>query len=183
MKRHLFLTGAMGIGKSTAILDAAGNKLPRFGGFLTKRTRDAAGRVLSFSLTSPDGKLGETFLDFSSGKPEIRMQVFETLGVRLLDGEILLLDEIGGIELTCPVFAQALERVLQSDRPILGVMKGTAPANALTQALGLAEEYTLAADRLRRQLSQSEDTLLYECDLFDEKARLLAKQWVEEYCL
>ena len=63
-----------------------------------------------------------------------RMQVFETLGVRLLDGEILLLDEIGGIELTNPVFAQAL---------------------------GLSEEYILAADRLRRQLSQSEDTLLY----------------------
>lgn len=182
MKRHLFLTGAMGIGKSTAILDAAGDKLPRFGGFLTKRTRDAAGRVLSFSLASPDGKLEETFLDFSSGKPEIRMQAFETLGMRLLDGPILLLDEIGGVELTCPDFAQALERVLRSETPILGVMKGAAPAGALTKALGLAEEYTLAAERLRRWLDQSEDTLLYECELFDEKARLLVEQWVEEYC-
>lgn len=183
MKRHLFLTGAMGIGKSTAILEATHDKLPRFGGFLTKRTRDSQGHALSFSLTSPDGKFEETFLDFTSGKPEIRMQVFETLGVRLLDGEILLLDEIGGIELTSPVFAQALERVLESSTPILGVMKGAAPAGALTQALGLSEEYTLAADRLRRQLSQSEDTLLYECDPFDENAPLLAKQWVEEYCL
>ena len=73
--------------------------------------------------------------------------------------------------------------MLESGTPILGVMKGAAPAGALPQALGLSEEYILAADRLRRQLSQSEDTLLYECDPFDENASLLAKQWVEEYCL
>ena len=75
--------------------------------------------------------------------------------------------------LTSPVFAQALERVLESGTPILGVMKGAAPAGALPQALGLSEEYILAADRLRRQLSQSEDTLLY-C-LGDQGVNVLAE--------
>ncbi len=182
MKKRLFLTGDMGIGKSTAIADAIGDKLPRFGGFLTRRTRDEAGHALAFHLESPDGTMSETFLDFSSGLPEIRMQVFETLGISLLEGEILVLDEIGGIELTNPSFRRALTAVLKSETPILGVLKGPSPANALTRALGLAESYAREAETLRNWLSQDENTLVYECKKQEEHARYLARQWVKEYC-
>ncbi len=182
MKRRLFLTGDMGIGKSTAIARAIGEKLPQFGGFLTKRIRVEAGHARSFSLVSPDGSREETFLDFASGEPRLNLQIFDTLGVSLLKGDILVLDEIGGIELTCPSFMEALEGVLQRDVPILGVMKGPGPANALTKALGLEAEYTLAAGRLRQRLSEDENTLLYACMEFDENALHLAEQWVKEYC-
>lgn len=178
MKRRLFLTGPMGCGKSTAIAKALGDKIHRCGGFLTRRHREKA---LSFTLESPDGLDCETFLDFPAGKPRLNMDVFDRLGVSLLRGNILVLDEIGGVELLCPEFAAALDHLLQTDIPILGVMKGPGPAGALIETLGLSDEYLRAADRLRSRLSHDKDTLLYECGQFDENALRLAEQWAEEY--
>lgn len=178
MKRRLFLTGPMGCGKSTAIRAALGDAIVHCGGFLTRRCREPA---LHFTLETPDGSRKETFLDFSTGRPEPDLLVFSGLGVHALQGTVLILDEIGGIELLNPDFTAALETVLRRDIPILGVMKGDGPGGALIQALGLTEQYRLAASRLREFLRSDVDTLLYECTQFDETARLLAGQWAEEY--
>lgn len=176
MKRHLFLTGSIGCGKSTAITVALGEKITQCGGFLTRRYRDP---YLHFTLESPDGNVKSTFLDFASGKPEAELAVFSESYLR---GEILVLDEIGGIELLNPEFAAALETVLSSGIPILGVIKGEEPAGALIDRLGLTEEYHWAAGRLRQQLRNDPNTLVYECTQYDENALRLARQWVEEYC-
>ena len=96
-------------------------------------------------------------------------------------GSILLLDEIGGIELLNPAFVAALDALLQSDIPILGVLKGEGPAGALIEALGLTEEYEQAASALRQRLSQDGDTLVYHCGQFDERALSLARLWVDTY--
>ena len=174
MKRHLFLTGPIGCGKSTAIAAALGDKATQCGGFLTRRYREPH---LHFTLESPDGNVKKTFLDFASGKPEVDLAVFSESYLR---GEILILDEIGGIELLNPKFSAALETVLCSDIPILGVIKGEGPAGALIEKLGLTEEYHLAAGKLRQQLRNDPNTLVYECTQYDENALLLARQWVEE---
>lgn len=118
--RRLFLTGPMGCGKSTAIEEALGHRLPRCGGFRTRRGALREGRPVNFLLESPDGSAREVFLDFSSGKPRVHLEVFAGLGVRLLRGEVLVLDEIGGVELLCPEFVTALEAALESGVPILG---------------------------------------------------------------
>lgn len=178
MKRRLFLTGPIGCGKSTAILSAIGDTLPAFGGFLTRRNREEG---LSFTLESPDGSKKETFLDFPSGQPRLNTAVFDGLGRELLTGDFLLLDEIGGVELLCPKFMAALEAVLKSDIPILGVIKGEGPASALIRHLELAEAYETAAHALRTYLREDENTLLYECKQYDEYAQLLAENWVKEY--
>ena len=175
MKRRLFLTGPMGCGKSTAIREALGTRITHCSGFLTCRYREPH---LHFALESPDGRIKETFLDFATGKPEVNLSVFSEA---YLQGNVLVLDEIGGIELLNPDFTAALEAVLKSDIPILGVVKGAGPAGALIETLGLTEEYARAAVRLRQQLRGDPDTLLYECGQFDEKARHLAEQWVKEY--
>lgn len=178
MKRRLFLTGPMGCGKSTVIANALGEKITQCGGFLTRRHREP---YLHFTLERPDGQLAETFLDFHEEKPRVNMDTFSQLGVTLLNGNILVLDEIGGIELFCPEFMAALEQVLQAETPIIGVLKGEGPAGALIDALGLSEEYEHSADRLRNWFRNDENTLLYECGQFDEQALFLAKQWTEEY--
>ena len=77
MKQKLFLTGPIGCGKSTAIATAIGEKLPEFGGFLTRRARNAEGHAIAFYLESPDGKLKEKFLDCSGTVPQIHMDAFE----------------------------------------------------------------------------------------------------------
>ena len=175
MKRRLFLTGPIGCGKSTAIQAALGDRLSKCGGFLTRRYREPH---LHFTLESPDGTRKETFLDFSAGKPEIRLRLFSEIS---LQGDVLVLDEIGGIELLQPEFIAALDAALECDIPILGVLKGTGPAGALVEALCLTEEYTLAAARLWARLRSDPDTDIYKCGTFDEHARLLAEQWAEEY--
>ena len=176
MMKHLFLTGPIGCGKSTAIAGALGDKITQCGGFLTRRHRDP---YLHFTLESPDGNVKRTFLDFASGKPEVDLAVFSK---NYLRGEILVLDEIGGIELLNPEFASALEAVLSSGIPILGVLKGEGAAGALIDKLGLTEEYHWAAGKLRQQLYNDPNTLVYTCTQYDENALLLVRRWVEEYC-
>lgn len=175
MKRRLFLTGPMGCGKSTAIEAALGERLSKCGGFLTRRYREPH---LHFTLESPDRNAKETFLDFSTGKPTIDLTVFSE---RYLRGSPIVLDEIGGIELLNPDFRDALESVLNSDTPIIGVIKGEEPAGALIEKLGLTEEYNSAAEKLRQQLRNDPNTLVYECTQYDEHALHLARQWAEEY--
>ena len=175
MKRRLFLTGPMGCGKSTAIAAALGDRLHDCGGFLTRRYREP---WLHFALESPDGSSRKTFLQFPDGKPAADLSVFSGIS---LDADVLILDEIGGIELLDPVFADELDAALAGDVPILGVLKGEGPAGALIGALGLSEEYGIAAARLRRRLERDPDTLVYECGQYDKNALLLAKQWAEEY--
>ena len=176
MKRRLFLTGPHGCGKSPAIAAALGDDLALCGGFLTRRHREPR---LHFTVERPDGKRKDTFLDFASGRPEADLTVFSET---YLQGAPLILDEIGGIELLEPAFAAALEAVLSSDVPILGVIKGEGPAGALIQRLGLTEDYERALAGLRERLLTDPDTLVYECAQFDENALLLARRWAEEYC-
>lgn len=180
MKR-LFLTGPIGCGKSTAIETALGNRLPCCGGFRTRRGQMKEGHPVNFVLESPDGKSQAVFLDFSKGVPELHLEVFTDFGIPMLRGEVLILDEIGGVELLCPEFVTALEAVLCSDIPILGVMKGEAPAGTLVKALGLTQQYTAAAHRLRRWMEKDPNTCLYRCGHFDKTAVELAGKWVEEY--
>ncbi len=182
MKKHIFLTGDIRAGKSTAILKALGENVSGVGGFLTRRNVDEQGKPISFSLETLEGKQKAVFLDFSSGSPRVFMNAFETLGITALRGNVLVLDEIGGVELLSPAFWQALETVLKSDIPILGVVKGKNPSNSLVSALGLSEEYQNQWEKLWNFLCQDENTLVYSCGKYDEKAMALAKQWVMEYC-
>ena len=178
--RRLFLTGTIGCGKSTAILTAIGDRLADFGGFLTRRIRDANGHTVAFSLCSADGSREAVFLDCASGKPEIHWDVFRTLAPELMAGKYLILDEIGGMELLCPEFVRALDALLDTDIPIIGVMKGDTAASAMIRRLGLSEEYETSANALRQRLSENEDTLLYVCGQYDPRALELAREWVKE---
>ena len=175
MKRRLFLTGPIGCGKSTAIRRALGEHWGQCGGFLTRRYREPH---LHFTVEHPDGTILGTFLDFSSGKPEADLSVFSRAD---LTGDILVLDEIGGIELLDPGFAAALDALLASGTPILGVLKGEGPANALIESLGLTAEYDHAAACLRQRLLQDPDTQVYSCCRYDETAVLLAREWADTY--
>ena len=181
MRRRLFLTGTIGCGKRTAILSAVGDKLPSIGGFLTKRIQDGKGHAAAFTLCAPDGSREAVFLDCASGTPVIHWEVFQTLAPERMTGNIVILDEIGGMELLCPEFMAALNALLETDIPILGVLKGDTAANTMIRKLGLSEEYEAAAHALRDRLLQDEHTLLYTCGQYDPQALALARAWVKEY--
>ena len=179
IKRRLFFTGPIGCGKSTAISRALGSKVLRCGGFLTRRRQEGSGKY--FSLERPDGTAGEIFLDVSGSSPTVKPEVFSGFGLSLLGGDAVVLDEIGGIELLSPEFSGALYRLLESDVPIIGVLKSAESAKKMVKALGMYEEFLPAAERLRAFLLSDEDTLLYQCGQYDENALLLAQRWVRKY--
>ena len=185
MSRRLFLTGASGIGKSTAILDALGGNLSRAGGFLTVRERNEAGKVQRFHLVSPDRRQQGTFLDFTGGGNPADLTVFSTLGAELLEKAsgcpFAVLDEIGGIELLVPEFSAALDEFLESGTPCIGVMKGFGPASMLIERMGLGEPYEKAHRALYDRLRNDPETLLLELGSVDEDAHCGILQWVEEY--
>ena len=160
---------------------AIGDKLPNFSGFLTRRIRDEKGHAVSFTLCAPDGSREAVFLDCTPGKPVIHWEVFQTLAPELMTGKFVILDEIGGMELLCPEFMDALNALLETDTPILGVLKGDTAANAMIRRLGLSAEYEAAAHALRDRLLHDENTHLYTCGQYDPHALELTHAWVKEY--
>lgn len=180
MKRRLFLTGPIGCGKSTAIAQGLSDGRGALGGFVTFR-EGPAHRPQRFWLESMRPRERAVFLDLTEEKPRIDLSAFSGLGVRSLQTGPLLLDEIGGIELLCPEFLEALEDALSGDTPILGVVKAPESSLALARCLGLGEEYETAAKKLRRLLAQDGQTELYICGQFDPRAQDLVGLWAKEY--
>lgn len=180
MKR-LFLTGDMGCGKSTAIVTALGDKLPQCGGFLTRRVFREDGSLQGYEICSTNGSENMEFLVFFDGKPVFYPVSFETFGVKQLKGKVLVLDEIGGVELLCPRFREALEEVLSSGVPVLGVLKGENPQAAMSRRLALRTAYRDAVRQLYAQLENDPDTMICRCSKFDENALFLAREWVKEH--
>lgn len=183
--KNLFLTGAIGCGKSTSIATALGEALPKSGGFLTVRQKDERGEAIAYWLQRPDGTGGQRIIDYSSQPYTMHLEVFEDLGVRLVEEakqfDFVILDEIGGFEVLSDTFLDALMDLIQSDIPCIGVMKGAAPATRMIQRLGLGDVYVQKAEQLRQWMRADADTLLYECGQFDPEGLRLACQWVDEY--
>lgn len=184
--KNLFLTGPVGCGKSTSIAKALGENLPKAGGFLTVRQVDDTGRAVAYWMKKPDGSDAKVIIDYSAKPYTMHMEVFETLGVELLekarDFDFVVLDEIGGFEVLSDVFVEALMKLLESDIPCIGVMKGVAPASKMIEKLGLGDAYVQRAQQLREWMGRSEDTVLYECTQFDPEGLALAREWVSKYC-
>ena len=180
MKRRLFLTGPIGCGKSTAIAQGLGDGRGALGGFITLR-EGPAHRPQRFWLETMGARERAVFLDLTGEKPRIDLSAFSGPGVRSLQTGPLLLDEIGGIELLCPEFSEALEKALTGDTPVLGVIKAPESSLALARCLELTEQYLAVADRLHRLLEQDDRTEIYTCGTFDPQAQALAELWAREY--
>lgn len=183
--KNLFLTGPVGSGKSTSIAAALGEYLEKSGGFLTVRQKDDAGRAVAYWLERPDGSERHRIIDYSAKPYAMHLEVFEDIGVALLEEakqyDYVILDEIGGFEVLSESFVEALMELLESDTPCIGVMKGEGPASKMIQKLGLGEVYVQKAEQLRRWMLQDGNTLLYECSQFDPEGLRLAKQWTAEH--
>ena len=184
--KNLFLTGPVGCGKSTSIASALGELLPKAGGFLTVRQRDETGRAVAYWLQKPDGSNGQIIIDYSAKPYTMHLEVFEDLGVRLLEEakqfDFVILDEIGGFEVLSDAFLEVLQKLLYSNIPCIGVMKGEGPASKMIQKLGLGEVYLQRAESLRQWMRDDDNTLLYECAQFDPEGLRLAGEWVCQYC-
>ena len=131
-ERNIFLTGKPGIGKTTIIKKVITGLNLKIGGFYTEEIREKGKRV-GFKVRSSTGE--ETLLahvDFKSpynvGKYGVDINSFEIVGVRALENalseaELIIIDELGRMELFSKKFQAAVLKVLDSDKRILGVIQ------------------------------------------------------------
>ena len=137
MYKHLFLEAESGAGKSTLIRKLIAPYIDSVGGFTSQRLLDDSGDTIAFRIVpAEDLRLAVPYEDTPDSifrivtedvkglnKPEI----FESEGLKYLTGndekKLILLDEIGGIELRNDAFREKLHEVLAGDIPCIGVMK------------------------------------------------------------
>lgn len=192
MKKHLFLTGVSGIGKTTIIRQALGSAAGYAGGFITERVTDGDGSVEGFDLypaaaaMGHDGFDGQRFLDLSTTPPRKDNEVFRESAAQMLrEAELypfVMLDEICGFEMLIPQFRNELAELLNSDAPIIGVIKGAENAEELRASFGLGEKFTMLTDNLRAVLANDGDTVVIEVkQRGDETAKRIVEAWVKEY--
>lgn len=132
---HIFLQGQRGIGKSTLLREVLRPAAPILAGFSTQRLMEA-GNTIGYRAVSTEGELCpvETFYKAHTkgvfllrGKPNV--SVLEQTILQLeRDSQkehvkLILLDEIGGIELVSEQFMRSINRLLSGGKPCIGVFK------------------------------------------------------------
>ena len=129
MGSALLVSGPPGSGKTTLIRTVLGQLQVRAGGFLTEEIREGGERI-AFRVTALDGRSGILATTRARGGPQVGryhvdVPTFEAIGVVALEaataaGDLIVVDEIGKMELCSPRFLPALEAALASAKPLLG---------------------------------------------------------------
>ncbi|MFW6158275.1 MAG: NTPase [Planctomycetota bacterium] len=132
MARKMFLTGRPGCGKTTVIQKTLDRLTDFAGGFSTREIRSGSGR-LGFRVT--DLRSGEegvlAHVDRKGGprvsKYGVDLAEFERIGVGALrdalerDG-VIVIDEVGKMELFSDAFRATVTDALESDQPVVGTI-------------------------------------------------------------
>jgi len=130
MGRTLLLTGRPGIGKTTVIKAVVGHLGERAGGFYTEEIRDQ-GRRKGFRLVALDGQAAVmAHVDLrGKGRPQVSrygvdVGAIERLGVSALrrameEEQVLVVDEIGKMELFCKPFKDAVLQAVHGQYTML----------------------------------------------------------------
>jgi len=135
LKRLLLITGAPGIGKTTVLLrtaEALKNIGFRVGGMISREVRERGTRVgfeiVNFEtqergwlahVNQPDGP--------QVSKYRVNLRDLETIGAdsirnAVAKAQIVIIDEIGPMELFSPAFKEAVIQAVNSQKPVLGVI-------------------------------------------------------------
>ena len=134
--KHILLVGRPGIGKTT-LMKRLAHHLRRFpvDGFLTEESREEERRV-GFWLSSLDGRqvlLAHRQLDspVHVGPYKVNVSVLEQVAVPIIQraitqATILLMDELGTMELTSKAFEQAVQQAFDRG-PAIVATAGVAP--------------------------------------------------------
>jgi nucleoside-triphosphatase len=135
MNRLFYLTGRPGVGKSTIILKVVENLTNRnydVGGFVSREVRDSGSRI---GFKVEDLNTGESgwlaHVDRTKGpkvgKYRVDIRDLEDVGVQALlraidKSDILVVDEVGPMELYSKAFKAAVRKGIESSKPMLGTV-------------------------------------------------------------
>jgi len=154
----VLLTGRPGCGKTT-LIKCVVNKLARpAGGFYTEEIRERGARV-GFKIVTLDGK--EALLahvDFKTtervGKYGLELSALENIGIEAVRAafrarQLVVIDEIGPMEIQSPIFRDVVNEALDSGAPVLATV--TARSFPFTDTIKKRPDVTLIEVRLRNR--------------------------------
>jgi len=142
MGHTLLLTGLPGVGKTTIIKQLAKELGPRAGGFYTEEMLGKGGRV-GFRLVTLDGREAVlAHVDVRSrnrvGRYGVQVPALDAVGVAALRAalssrQVVIVDEIGKMELFSSAFQGAVLKAISSDKIVVATVmhKDHAWVNAL----------------------------------------------------
>ena len=134
MGRTLLLTGRPGVGKTTVIKRAARALGDQAGGFYTEEIRGDDGRRVGFRLATLKGEEAVmAHVDLrDQGRPRVSrygvdVAAIERVGVAALQeamtsNRVVIVDEIGKMELFCNAFKEVVKQAVEGDARILGTV-------------------------------------------------------------
>jgi nucleoside-triphosphatase len=135
MKPVILLTGPPGVGKTTAIKTIMALLGSKAGGFYTQEVR-AQGRRTGFEIITLDGRTAwlasrsaaVTFKEeISFGKYRVNLRAIDSIAVPALRralkaGLIILIDEIGPMEIASELFNETVLEILKSQAVVVGTV-------------------------------------------------------------
>jgi len=135
LKRLIFITGRSGVGKTSVLLravDALKAKGYKVGGMISREVRERGARV------------GFEIVDFHTGqrgwlahvtrptgprvsKYRVNLSDLDAIGASSIlnaarDADIIVVDEIGPMELFSPEFKKAVDQAIRSSKPVVGTI-------------------------------------------------------------
>jgi nucleoside-triphosphatase len=150
VNQKVLLTGRPGCGKTTVMKRVVNNLALPAGGFYTEEIREHGARV-GFKIVTLDGK--EALLahvDFKTtervGKYGLDLSALETVGSEALRTavrarQLVVIDEIGPMEIRSPIFRDVVNEALDSGAPVLATI--TARSFPFTDAIKKRSDVTL----------------------------------------
>ena len=149
-RKNVLVTGRPGVGKTTlvrAVVDALG---VRAMGFVTREIREGGERV-GFSITDlegPSGVLARVDLEspYRVARYGVNRDDLERIGVAALDraigrARLIVMDEIGRMELCSESFQSAVRRALDCPVPVLATIQDH--ANSFLDAIRARDDIEL----------------------------------------
>jgi nucleoside-triphosphatase len=132
VKKHILLTGKPGVGKTTVIKKIVPLLGVDAGGFYTEEIR-VMDRRMGFRIITLDGKDGilahvDCNSNYKVGKYRVDLDSFESVAIPTLekaikDKAIIVIDEIGKMELFSMKFKELVSNILDGEKTLLCVIK------------------------------------------------------------
>lgn len=198
MTKNLFFEGPPGCGKTTLIFEMLGNAVRKAGGFAVSRLRREDGSIAGYCAVKACEFTGADRTFYAPDKATVFLEFAESGSVFKADAlaaficdslrfcssnvngtryDFLLMDEIGGAELVKDSVREALLQALDSDYPVIGVLKSRYNAQKEAAKLKIATDLQTPV-RLKTETDlQTSAGLKTETDLQTPAGLKIATEW------